>query len=110
MVAGLLLFLFAGSDYAYSVAMGGFAFIFPNFLFVWLSLRQARANSGKSMLAWFYLGEIVKIASTVIIFAVCILKIAPLNIGLMFVGYGVMLLINLTGLAITMNKTIERQY
>ncbi len=104
LTSALLLFLFASPVLAYSVALGGVAFILPNCLFVWLSLRQVRVNSEKNMLAWFYLGEAVKIVSTIGIFAGCMLLVSPLNIGLMFVSYGLMLLINLTGLALTMNK------
>jgi ATP synthase protein I len=104
-VCGLLFFAFFSLEFAYSVILGGLAFIVPNVLFVSFSLRKSAADSsGKSTLAWFFAGEALKIVATVTIFAVCILLISPLNIGLMFVSYGFILLMNLAGLAILMNR------
>jgi ATP synthase protein I len=104
-VCGLLFFVFVSLEFAYSVILGGLAFIVPNVLFVSFSLRKSAAgSSGKSTLAWFFVGEAIKIVTTITIFVVCILSITPLNIGLMFVSYGFVLLMNLAGLAILMNK------
>ena len=104
LVSGLFLYALASLEFAYSVILGGVAFILPNAIFVSLSLGKSAANSEKSVLAWFYIGEAIKIVSTILIFAVSIILITPLNIGLMFVAYGLVLLINLTGLALTMNN------
>jgi len=79
------------------------AFIVPNLIFTFVSLRTSSGSSG-SALAWFYIGEAIKIVFTILIFTVSILLISSLNIGLMFVTYGLILLINLTGLALLMNK------
>jgi ATP synthase protein I len=103
-VCGLLFFVFVSLEFAYSVILGGLAFIVPNLIFVIFSLRTSSTSTGASTLAWFYVGEAIKIVTTIVIFAVCITMITPLNIGLMFVSYGVLLLMNLTGLAILMNK------
>ncbi len=100
---GLLFFMLANVDYAYSVFLGGMAFIVPNLIFTFVSLRTSSGSSG-SALAWFYIGEAIKIVFTILIFTVSILLISSLNIGLMFVTYGLILLINLTGLALLMNK------
>ena len=99
---GLLLYFSASPVFAYSVILGGLAFVIPNALFVWFSFGKT-ANSN-SALTWFYVGEAIKIVTTIVIFAVSFLVIKPLNIGLMFVSYGVVLLVNLTGLALLMNK------
>ncbi len=100
----LFIYAIASLEFAYSVILGGVAFILPNALFISLSLGKSAANSEKSALAWFYIGEAIKIVSTILIFTVSIILITPLNIGLMFVAYGLVLLINLTGLALAMNK------
>jgi len=104
----LLFFVFASLEFAYSVILGGLAFILPNVIFVWFSLRTpAAGSSGRSTLAWFFIGEAIKIVTTIAVFAASIIwvaAIAPFNIGMMFVSYGVVLLMNLSGLAILMNK------
>lgn len=101
----LLFFVFVSLEFAYSVILGGLAFIVPNMIFVSFSLRKpAAGSSGKSTLAWFFVGEAIKIVTTIVIFAACIILITQLNIGLMFVTYGFVLLMNLAGLAILMNK------
>lgn len=105
-VFSLFFYAFFSLVYAYSVLLGGLAFILPNALFIRLSLGKSAAESG-NVLARFYIGEATKIVSTILIFAVSIYLISPLNIGLMFVAYGAVLLINLTGLAISMNKQTE---
>jgi len=107
-LCALLFFVFANFEFAYSVVLGGLAFILPNTIFAWFSLRTPAAGStGNSTLAWFFVGEAIKIISTIVVFAASILLVAPIipiNIGLMFVSYGFVLLMNLAGLAILMNK------
>lgn len=99
----LFFYAFFSLESAYSVVLGGLAFILPNALFVRLSLGKSAAES-KHVLARFYIGEAIKIVTTIIIFTVSIILITPLNIGLMFIAYGTVLLINLTGLALAMNN------
>ena len=103
-MCSLLFFVFASLEFAYSVILGGLAFIVPNAIFVRLSLGTSAAGSGKNVLAWFYVGEAIKVVSTIVIFAAALLLVTPLNIGLMFISYGFILLMNLTGLAMLMNK------
>ena len=103
-VCGLLFFVFASLEFAYSVILGGLAFIVPNAIFVRFSLGKSNTDSSKNMLVWFYVGEAVKIVATILIFAMSIILIKPVNIGLMFISYGFILLMNLTGLAVLMNK------
>lgn len=103
-LVGLLFFAFASIEYTYSVVFGGLAFIVPNILFIMFSLGTSTASSGGKVLAWFIIGEAIKIVTTIVIFAVSIMMVESLNIGLMFVSYGFVLLINLTGLAVLTNK------
>ena len=100
----LLLFLLSTTLAAYSALLGSLAFIVPNAIFVSFSLRTSATGSSSNTLVWFYVGEAVKIVSTILIFAGAFLLVSPLNIGLMFISYGFILLMNLTGLAILMNK------
>jgi ATP synthase protein I len=104
-LCALLFFVFANLEYAYSVVLGGLAFILPNAMFAWFSLKPAIAgSSSKNTLAWFFVGEAIKIVTTIAVFTASILLVASLNIGLMFVSFGFVLLMNLAGLAILMNK------
>lgn len=101
----LLFFVFANLELAYSVVLGGLAFILPNVIFVRFSLRTPVADSSNNKtLAWFFVGEAIKIVTTIVVFAASIILVASLNIGLMFVSYGFVLLMNVGGLAILMNK------
>ena len=105
LLCAFLFFVFANHEYSYSVILGGIAFIFPNAIFAWFSLRTPTAgSSGNKTLAWFFVGEAIKVISTIILFAAAIILVAGINIGLMFVSYGLVLLMNLAGLAFLMKK------
>lgn len=103
-LCGLLFFVFANLEFVYSVILGGLAFIVPNVIFVGFSLRTSETDSSNKTLAWFYIGEAIKIVTTILIFGASILLVTPINIGLMFATYGFILLMNLAGLAILINK------
>ncbi len=102
----LCLFVFANSPVrAYSALLGGGAFIGPNVLFVRLSLwKSATDTTNSKILMWFYIGETIKIAATIIIFLISLLFVKPLSIGTMFISYGAVALMNLAGLAVLMNR------
>lgn len=103
-LCGLLFFVFANLEYTYSVILGGLAFIVPNIIFVMFSLGTSKASSSGKTLALFYIGEAIKIVSTITIFVVSIMMVESINIALMFISYGVIVLMNLTGLAILMSN------
>lgn len=101
----LLFFVFADIEYVYSAVLGGLSFILPNAIFVRFSLRTpAVGSSSNKTLAWFFVGEAIKIVTTIAVFTAAIMWVTPINIGLMFVSYGFVLLMNLAGLAILLNK------
>ena len=105
LLCAFLFFVFANQEFAYSVILGGLAFVFPNAIFAWFSLRTPTAgSSGNKTLAWFFVGEAIKVVSTIIVFAASMILVVGINIGLMFVSYGVVLLMNLAGLAFLMKK------
>ena len=67
---GLLFYVFTNLEYVYSVILGGLAFIVPNLLFVVFSLRTSTTDSSNRTLIWFFLGEAIKIVTTIMIFAI----------------------------------------
>ena len=103
-LCGLLLLVFANLEYSYSVILGGLAFIVPNVIFVMFSLMATGAGSSRKTLAFFLVGEAVKIVTTIAIFAITIMLVEALYIGIMFLSYGFVLVMNLTGLMVLTNK------
>ena len=103
-LCGLLFLVFASLEYAYSVILGGLSFIVPNVIFVMFSLGATGAGSSRKTLAFFLVGEAVKIVTTIAIFAITIMSVEALYIGIMFLSYGFVLLMNLTGLMVLTNK------
>jgi ATP synthase protein I len=65
-VAGLA-GLWVGTRGAVSAALGGAAYLLPNLLFV-VRLRSA-ASSGRASAATFFVGELIKIITTIVILA-----------------------------------------
>ena len=103
MLTGFIVFIFSSLEFTYSVILGGFAFILPNAIFAKLSLKISATNSS-NILIWFYVGEAMKIVTTIIFFALSFLLVEMLNFGLMILTYGLVLLVNLIGLSIFVNN------
>ncbi len=103
MLTGFIVFILSSLEFTYSVILGGFAYILPNAIFAKLSLKISATNSS-NILIWFYVGEAVKIATTIVFFALSFLLFEMLNFGLMILTYGLVLLVNLIGLSIFVNK------
>lgn len=102
-LVGFILFLFNSFQYAYSLVLGGFAYILPNTIFMMLSFRDLEASSD-NVLIWFYIGEAVKIIFTIVFFALSFLLVEKLNIVIMVIVYGLVLFANLVGLSIFINN------
>lgn len=100
----LLLFLGVNMELAISVAIGGFAYIVPNAYFAKYVFRYSAADSPRLAVRWFYLGEVVKVIATVMIFAIGFLLVDRLNVPALFIAYMSMLLLNLIGNAILMDN------
>lgn len=103
MLTGFIVFILSSLEFTYSVILGGFAYILPNAIFAKLSLKISATNSS-NILIWLYVGEAVKIATTIVFFALSFLLFEMLNFGLMILTYGLVLLVNLIGLSIFVNK------
>ena len=98
-LAGLVFFIFTSLEFTYSVILGGFAYVLPNAMFTKFSLKTSMTNSS-NILIWFYVGEAIKVITTIVFFALSFLFFEMLNAGLMILTYGIMLLGNLIGLSI----------
>lgn len=103
MLTGFIAFIFSSLEFTYSVILGGFAYILPNAIFAKLSLKISATNSS-NILIWFYVGEAMKIVTTIVFFALSFLLVEMLNFGLMILTYGLVLLVNLIGLSIFVNN------
>ena len=103
MLTGFIVFILASLEFTYSVILGGFAYILPNAIFAKLSLKISATNSS-NILIWFYVGEAMKIVTTIVFFALSFLLVEMLNFGLMILTYGLVLLVNLIGLSIFVNN------
>jgi len=103
MLTGFIVFIFSSLEFTYSVILGGFAYILPNAIFAKLSLKISATNSS-NILIWFYVGEAMKIVTTIVFFALSFLLVEMLNFGLMILTYGLVLLVILIGLSIFVNN------
>ena len=103
MLTGFIVFILSSLEFTYSVILGGFAYILPNAIFAKLSLKISATNSS-NILIWFYVGEAMKIVTTIVFFMLSFLLVEMLNFGLMILTYGLVLLVNLTGLSIFVNN------
>ncbi|OGV28558.1 MAG: hypothetical protein A3E88_06400 [Legionellales bacterium RIFCSPHIGHO2_12_FULL_35_11] len=66
----LLAFYFSGTIAAQSVLVGSFVYIVPNFVFARKIFRYHGAKYAKNIANSFYKGEAIKIALSVVLFAV----------------------------------------
>lgn len=104
-ILALVTFIFwlsVGSLQACSILLGGIVYILPNACFISFALKELDRQSPESVLGWFYLGEVVKIVLTIILFAICfmLLNVFTLSVPLIFATYSIMLVTNLLCLAL----------
>ncbi|MFQ5659771.1 MAG: ATP synthase subunit I [Gammaproteobacteria bacterium] len=85
---------------AYSAILGGLAFVAPNVLFARYAFRHSAIASANLAVAWFYIGEAIKIITTILIFAVCFVWVNPINVMVLFASFIGMVVVNLIGLAV----------
>ena len=85
-----------GSEAGLSALMGGFIGIVPGLLFMRLLFKQSGTKLAKQILSYFYLGEILKILISLILFTLAFQwgKLRPAPLFLVFIAtYGVCWLI-----------------
>lgn len=93
----LVLFLTAGGVTARSSLLGGLTFILPNALFVRYVFRQSAAVSASTAVRWLYVGEAIKLATTLLMFAACFMWIKPLSAGVYIGTFAGMIVVNMAG-------------
>ena len=103
-VAVIVLLITVDIETAGSVALGGLAYIVPNVYFAKYVFRHSAADSAQLAMRWFYVGEIIKIIATVLIFTMAFLWTENLNEAALFATYIVMLVLNLWGNSILMGR------
>lgn len=103
-IAALVLSVTVNGQAAYSAAIGGVAFVIPNAYFIKYVFRHSAADSARLAVRWFYVGEVVKIIATAVIFTLAFLLVDELNAAALFLTYIVMLILNLWGNSILMSR------
>ncbi|MEX2516505.1 MAG: ATP synthase subunit I [Gammaproteobacteria bacterium] len=96
-VLALLLSLTVESAAAHSSLLGGLTFVLPNALFVRYVFRQSAAVSASTAVRWLYVGEAIKLTTTLLMFAACFIWVKPLSPGVFFGTYIGMVVINMAG-------------
>jgi len=91
-------------EVASSVLVGGLAFIIPNAYFTRYVFRYSAADSPQFALKGFYLGELIKFVTTVLIFTLGFLLIEKLNVLILVLTYISTLTFNLWGNSIFMHN------
>ncbi len=103
-VAVMALAMAVDIETASSVALGSLAYIVPNVYFAKYVFRHSAADSAQLAMRWFYVGEVIKIIATVLIFFMAFLWLESMNEAALFATYVVMLILNLWGNSILMGR------
>lgn len=98
-----LVFAAMGAVAARSALLGGLIFVLPNALFIGYAFRPAQAQSALGALRGLYTGEAVKLFATALLFAAGFALVKPLSVGVLFVTYVTLLIVNLAGNAYLMD-------
>ena len=98
-VIAIILLFSIDTTAAWSAVMGGAVFIAPNWVFTGVVFRHTEADSARSILHRFFIGEMLKIFITILLFAACFILVRPLNVIALFATFLAMMVINILGLA-----------
>ncbi|NNE36937.1 MAG: hypothetical protein HKN08_01430, partial [Gammaproteobacteria bacterium] len=96
-----------GKKIAVSVLLGGFAFIVPNAYFEKYVFKFNPEESPGMALRGFYVGEVIKIIATVLIFIFGFVLVKEINIAVLILTYVILLIINLWGFSSMMSNPPE---
>ncbi len=105
----IVLFLTENKVAAYSVLLGGLAFILPNLYFVTSTLRDELQQSPRVIVRRFYIGELGKLLLTGVFFTVFFVLVEPLNVIAFFVTYFLVMVMNIAGLALLSRKAKQER-
>ena len=104
-ILALLFWVTGGLVTGYSVLLGGLTCIIPN---AFLALRLALVTGdfeAKALVRAAYIGELGKLALTVILFTMVFLIVQPLEAGALFVGFIATQLVTFLGFLVRDKKT-----
>jgi ATP synthase protein I len=90
----LLLVILSEQVSAYSVLLGGLAYILPSAYFVRFVFRTSAQQTPQILLRWFLIGETGKLVLTGVIFALCFALIRPINVIAFFMMFVLMIIVN----------------
>ncbi len=98
----ILLMMCAGFSFvdpvaAYSLLLGGLIAILPHAWFTYRVFRKSGARSARQIAHGSYVAEVGKFVLAVTGFGVVFAMVRPLSAGAVFAGYGVMIVIQVTG-------------
>ena len=103
----IVLLVVVGRVAAFSSLLGGTACLLPNLLFARFAFRHSAADSAGLAMRWFYIGEVIKIIVTILIFASSLLWLKNLNFAAMFITYIVTLMLNIHGLGLVIGRASD---
>ena len=104
-VLAMLFWATGGFVTGYSVLLGGLTCIIPN-AFLALRLALVAADFGaKALVQAAYIGELGKLALTVILFTMVFMIVQPLEAGVLFVGFIAAQLVTFSGFLVRDKKT-----
>src|SRR5437016_1408902 len=82
----LIALIIRGKSIGFSVLMGGLAYGLPNLFFVWRVFRYVGAQQMDKFIAAFFLGEMLKLVLSAILFLV-IVKYLPVSLLSELIGF-----------------------
>lgn len=89
MIALISTVLFTTNE-GYSALAGGFTFLFPNFVFVFMSFAHAGARKSRIVLQGFYVGEALKIF-LILILLVVFLRDETLSLIAFYISFSLLI-------------------
>lgn len=105
-VIALLLFPTLGLVAARSAVLGALVFMVPNALFAICAFGAAPVQTPAAAVRAAYVGEGVKLLSTLVLFATCFILVEPLHIGALLGVFAVLIVVHAAGFAyLTRNDT-----
>jgi len=91
LIVALVSSVFFSVKTGYSALAGGFTFLLPNFIFVFMTFAHAGARQTKLVLRGFYAGEAIKFFLTVLLLVI-FLKYVALSLAAFYVSFALLVL------------------
>lgn len=89
---------------AYSALLGGLICIAPSAYFARFAFKYSGAKATVKVAQSFYLGEAGKFVLTAVLFAIVFIVVDPLNAGILFITYTVIVLVGLVSAHVVIGR------